>query len=75
MLDAKFCPACGHHFHSGPIEEPSIDASNIEETKSDTTGKSNSAEVCYNCNTVLEKNALFWGECGAPVREKQGTQS
>ncbi|WP_458415035.1 hypothetical protein ACNQFZ_09650 [Schinkia sp. CFF1] len=59
MLDAKFCPACGYHFHSGPIEESSIDASIIEETKSDTTGKSDSAEICYNCNTVLKKMLCF----------------
>jgi predicted Zn-ribbon and HTH transcriptional regulator len=74
-LDAKFCSACGHRFNLVTIPEGTPETEILEITHEPNTSRDtkfqrdhndsiDSSIICPNCDTEVESDAKFCGDCG-----------
>ncbi|MDF2925782.1 MAG: hypothetical protein K0R57_4696 [Paenibacillaceae bacterium] len=58
-LETKFCSFCGHKFEAEPKDDPA-------QTGQESAAAENTVQ-CAACQSVLEPDAQFCGDCGAAV--------
>lgn len=76
-LDAKFCSNCGHRFNLVTIEETPNAPVILEQSQqltvttparevsfSDSAANTNITGICPNCDSEIEADSKFCGECG-----------